>query len=359
MLQTATREQHRRLACVPPKLLPHAQSCHQRMSGRRVAACQSSVRRVAQHVPASFAMTQRPQVCLACAAIVLLLAPQGSVDRQQPSPSRGIIPPAAVWRAWTAQAKGDDRTAALLLKSYLFEIDATEPYAQYTLGLMYRDGRGVPRDKPRACALLMISPSEFNWLWKRPMPHPYAQRAQRVYDETCASLTKDETDEMGAIVGVGGVREGPDPTSFTLGRGHWVQVDGSRMLIEDHGRQAVHSDWLGFARIVLPLVYTPVQPLDAAPGDPRNFIEVFFWAPCGVGRTERSHVAELFWLILEVRGLELQTRHLLVVAESHSYPGMKMPDGLRERARLELNEAGDVEWVFGDQKGVIEREGGW
>jgi len=86
---------------------PDLPSCHQPTSDSRLPLVRghAGIGMACAHVPHyDPAAAGVPRVCRHRAAA----GSQGSADRQQPSPSRGIIPPPAVRSAWAAQAKGDD-----------------------------------------------------------------------------------------------------------------------------------------------------------------------------------------------------------------------------------------------------------
>ena len=245
------------------------------------------------------------------------------------------------------------RAAALLIPAAedVWQPDHT---AEFFLGMMYDNGLGVPADPIRACSLYVRAAGP-GLISQAATTTPLTAAAMSLVRARQRSLGPEfETCNWRAGVGYDDAFE---PTTFTLGPGHWVTWDlrGATIMyagVEKRAGAPLKS-WMTTAHAVFqPLRYTP---LDSGPSRStrRHFVQIAMWVP---GRDRDTWM--LRWMLCEI------VRDAVVgvtTQELATAMGRRPPSAaadIDQLVRVGVNDSGDAEWVVANatppRSGTIE-----
>jgi hypothetical protein len=251
----------------------------------------------------------------------------------------------------TGQTTTDDGLRAMLLGDYPGAVrilrpladDASKPdaVAQFFMAVLYESGRGVERNRLRACGLFESAAKPSN---------PFREQASAL-----VSAMRDEMGLMAQFCTAGTQWHSLPPTSFTLGPDHRIEIteSGSTIYYNGSEHRTYGSGLPGF--VPLPPRYTPLdvsRPVAAR----RHFIEQFVWAP---DVPDKPSTWTLWWMLGEVVGGE----SLLVTTDRNMVTviGTQPPAtfDLAGVVRVRVNGDGEAEWQIlsgpNPRSGIIPR----
>src|SRR5262245_32542865 len=235
-----------------------------------------------------------------------------------------------------ALLRGDYEAAASILKPLAEDPSQPDAIAQFFLAALYDSGRGVARDRRRACSLYASAASAANPLaaqaleivqnFTESMPSPAAVAALCVPANTLAW------------------GEAP-PASFTLGAGHWIRLDAGTTTIGfqgvEHRKVAERS---GPGIVFLPVQYTPVD-VSSPAAMRRHFIQSFVWHRNSP--TDQS-TWSLGWFLQEVVGGEMFSvatdGWLITITAPRPPPAIDTS----QLVEVHANATGEAEWIIKD-----------
>ena len=239
-----------------------------------------------------------------------------------------------------ALLRGDYEAAARILKPLAEDSPQPDPIAQFFLASLYDSGRGVARDRFRACGLYSSAVATAN-----PLAQQASDIAQNIREPWAAALP----DAAACAPANAFPWAGASPASFTLGPAHWVRLDAESTTIGFEGAERrTAASRAGPGIVYLPMRYTPVD-VSKPSAMRRHFIQSFIWH-----RNGPSDVStwSLGWFLDEIIGGEMFTvagdpRLITITAP-------RPPAAIDTSRLLELrvNATGEAEWVLDDPAGA-------
>ena len=239
-----------------------------------------------------------------------------------------------------AYTRGDYQRAAELLQPFAERDPGGNPAAQLLLGGMYEEGRGVPQDPLRACALYHRAANhteqpfgmQAGWLMRA-----IWQRLGQEFFQDCQLISRLGFDHRF------------EPVTFDLGAGHSIAWTLKGATVSYQGKTSPHQVFMAErGAAFLPLRYTPLTSPGPA-GRVRHFVELFLWVPGG------RDGWNLQWHLFEVVGSELiRVADQETVATSTTRPPAATSEDVRQRVAVRTNIEGGTEWVIleGPQAGA-------
>jgi hypothetical protein len=207
-----------------------------------------------------------------------------------------------------------------------------DPAAQFVMAELYASGRGVPRDRVRACALYTRASKDAT--------SAHATRAMDLAHEAWASLDREDRERCELLVNLG-LRHGFEPATFDLGPEHWVSVGLQSVTVNYRGQER-RSD-PQFAATTTGVVFLPIEHTALPAIQPellrRHFIHFAAWTPENSGAKWN-----LVWQLFEVIRSEWVPLTITTLA---TFSGAEPPRtvDLQEMARVRVGPAGDAELV--------------
>lgn len=238
--------------------------------------------------------------------------------------------------------QGDYSAAATALKAHLFDAYGNaDAMASYTLGSMFLDGRGVPQDTVRGCALVAFAESKFGAALHAPEREMAGARSQ----QSCSGLATEEMFWLRQMTGC--FWETPS-TVLDLGQLGWISMERRRLqFVSDAGSSVQDLPGVACGVIVLPLVHTRLD-LPVTVGSKaatRDFLEYFTWhsSPRGGVRWHTLH-----WLVCEIHPGRVTSVLSETVYETTdlTYPGPDVPVAFQDVASLRVRPDGEIEWLL-------------
>jgi hypothetical protein len=245
--------------------------------------------------------------------------------------------------------RGDYEAAARILKPLAEGTSQPDPIAQFFLASLYDSGRGVARNRLRACSLYASAASPGSPLT------PQALDIVQTIGESWAAAPA-----AAAVCAPANTQPWGEasPASFTLGAGHWVRIDATSTTIGFQGAEHRTFASGGPGIVYLPIQYTPVE-VSSPVAMRRHFIQSFVWHRNGP--TDLS-TWSLGWLLNEVVGSEMfmvAGDPRLTTITSPQPPAAIDPSRLVE---VRVNATGEAEWGIKDpanaRGGIIPLKGG-
>jgi len=245
---------------------------------------------------------------------------------------------------------GDYEAAARILKPLAEGTSQPDPIAQFFLASLYDSGRGVARNRLRACSLYASAASPAHALTPQAM-----DIVQTIAESFAAAPAAAAVCAPSTTLPWG---EAP-PASFMLGAGHWVRIDAASTTIGFEGAEhRTAASRSGPGIVFLPIQYTPVDVLSPV-AMRRHFIQSFVWHRNGP--TDLS-TWSLGWLLDEVVGGEMfmvagDPRLITITA-----PQPPAAIATSRLVEVRVNATGEAEWGITDpanaRGGVIPLKGG-
>jgi hypothetical protein len=224
---------------------------------------------------------------------------------------------------------GDYAHAAEILKPLAERPPGEDVFARFFLGAMYIDGKGVPQDDLRACALYART---------RDQGGPLAEEMRSAVPRFQLQ-GRERFDECIRMSSMGFSRF--ESAMFWLESNHRVKWDENGVTVTFNGSDK-HFD----APIYAPFgtVFEPVQHTELFAGTTRptrrHFVERFIWTP-----NKTAEVWTLHWYLFEI----VRDEFGLITEQSlETVEGSEPPDAidLHQFAQVRVNGAGDVEWAL-------------
>ena len=230
-----------------------------------------------------------------------------------------------------AFASGDFSRAAQILRPLAEGSTPGDGAAAFLVGVMYENGLGVVPDDINACAMYL----------RASQTSPLGNGPQDVLVQTVARRLTPAQFQMASALAVVGLESGFEPMIATLGSAQWLTLDLSGVTVAAAGKERRHDNsWAVPGSIFLPARYT--QLMTGHQRDvPRHFIELAQWIPAGPPPAEW----QLLWRLYEVRGLDLVDVSVKPIAVRDRRPDLATRGTLDAFVRLQVNDAGDAEWL--------------
>ncbi len=232
-----------------------------------------------------------------------------------------------------ALARGDYQRAVEILRPIAEDWRSQDAAAQFFMAGLYSNGRGVPADPLRACALYALAGSKGETPFGRQATPLFAAFMSRgpEFNEDCQRLASV------------GLNNGFEPVTFQLGPGHSVEWTLAGATVTYGGRSK--REPMVFAEPgarFLPLQYTE-HATGATRTEARHFIEAFVWLPT----PPTVNGWNLQWHLFEVIRDEINridTPDPLITLEKGAPPPRDTFD-VREYATVRVDDEGNAEWA--------------
>jgi hypothetical protein len=242
--------------------------------------------------------------------------------------------------------RGDYRLAASILGPLIEASPEPNPTLSLLMAVMYENGLGIPTDRIRACA---------SYESAGPPRTPFDLEVSTLMRSFQETLGKDEFASCRLLRHIG-FEHGFQDVTFNLAPKHWISFDVTGASIDYDGVRTRIERPLGHTRgtVWLPLQYTELA-VGPSRSLRRHFIESAVWSPSS-DRREWT----LRWTLSEVVRSELidiTIQDLVTIAASA--PPESASFAVRELARVDVNDAGDAEWVVAGSRpatGLIETD---
>lgn len=246
--------------------------------------------------------------------------------------------------------RGDYEAASRILKPLAEGTSQPDPIAQFFLASLYDSGRGVARNRLRACSLYASAASPAS-----PLTRQALDIVQTIGESWAAAPAAAA---VCAPVNILPWVEA-SPASFTLGAGHWIRIDAASTTIGFEGAEhRTAASRSGPGIVYLPIQYTPVD-VSSPLAIRRHFIQSFVWhrnAPTDLSTWS------LGWLLDEVVGGEM----FMVAGDPRliTITSLQPPVtiDLSRLVEVRVNAAGEAEWGIKDpanaRGGIIPLKGG-
>jgi len=269
-----------------------------------------------------------------------------------------VTPPPAVAAGIAAYHAGDFTTALAILKPVVYDVPRgdpgafSDPWATAYLAQMFRRGEGAAPDWPLSCAL-------FNNVWaytRQGGPGgigtiPFVEDGIK---EVCLPELQAEVNALRTACYLDGVTR----REFVLDGGSWIVFDRRGFHIDGGGgerREIPLTMWCH--DVMVSLTESDVSIPDRWSSARVHFLELFKWTN-GFDRTNGAVVRQLHWIVYLVRGSDLgpASDQVMLTVMDGPYPSPELPPGVRDAAVLQLNAAGQVEWLVktsGRKRGII------
>jgi hypothetical protein len=256
--------------------------------------------------------------------IVLILGAAGAAMDAQSRTSDAV----------SALLRGDYQQAATILQPIVESRQQLDPAAAFFMATLYDNGRGVPADPLRACALYQQASFDHTSV--------YAPTAQLLQRRLWMAHGNEWFAECQLVSNIG-LDHRFEPKTFTLGAGHSVEwtLGAATVTYENRTKRA---PWWGVGSprgvMFLPIQYTALRTV-ASPA-PLHFFELFWWEPSAAQWTLRGRLFELYRDELVTVG----STDALTTAAAADPPSLTRSD-LETMMNVRLNADGAVEWTVG------------
>ncbi len=245
------------------------------------------------------------RVLIALTFLFLLALPGSAAAQRWREAALFAVPGTASAQAWKlALERGDEVAAVRLLSALVFEPDEIFPPADDAeqLATLYLEGRGVPQDTVLACSLLDLASRSARFRSRSEQPNT---RLERRRDEACQPLSADDRLEAGRLMGC--VTFGPEPQSYALDAGHWVEISRQGIRLHHDNADTLHDlPGVGCRHQFLPVRYTRV-PTSDPPGS-RHFLELFSSFSRSCPMKHRALICGSWWRSSAVRSTSVLRR---------------------------------------------------
>jgi hypothetical protein len=293
-------------------------------------------------------LTLACSMALVPALLITATALVGSAEAPTPAVAAGMA----------AYHRGDFATALAILKPIVYDVAPgrlapwSDPWATAYLAQMFRRGEGTQADWPLSCAL-------FTNAWGHTRQNGPAGIGSIPFvedgiQEVCLTDAQSQPEVMALRQAC--FLDGVTRQTFVFDGATWIVVDRRGFHIDLGGE---HND-VGLEMrchdVMLSLTESDVSIPDRwSTGARVHYLELFKWTN-RFNQRDGVILRELHWMVYAVRGSHVWpvTDEIVLTIFGGAYPSLDMPPGIRETAVLQLNTAGQVEWLV---KGPLEKRG--
>ena len=257
--------------------------------------------------------------------LVLLLGAAGVTPGAQSRTADGV----------SAILRGDYQQAAAILQPIAEDRLRRDPTAAFFMGTLYENGRGVPMDPMRACALYQQAFFDHDSV--------YAPTAQLLQRRLWLAHDNDWLAECQLVANIG-IDHRFRPETFTLGAGHTIEWTLMAATVTYEGR-TTRTQWNGVGGVPRGVFFLPLNHVELrtpASPEPLHFFELFWWEPSAAQWTLRGRVFEVY------RGelVTVDVTQALTTATAAEPPPLA-PSELETMIALRTTDEGAVEMTVG------------
>ena len=186
----------------------------------------------------------------------------------------------------SAMMRGDYQAAAAILQPIAEDRRQRDPVAAFFMATLYDNGRGVPLDPMRACALYQQAFFDDDSV--------YAPTAQLLQRRLWLARGNDWFAECQLVANIG-IDHRFQPETFTLGAGQSVEwtLTSANVTYENRTKRI---QWQGIGR-PRGVMFLPVQHVELRPAGslaPLHYFQVFWWEPAAAQWALRAQVFEVY-----------------------------------------------------------------
>jgi hypothetical protein len=215
--------------------------------------------------------------------------------------------------------------------------DFPDKDASFALAVRYIEGRDVPFDIVRGCALLNLA----GLAARSPHDQTIIDEVERLQKRHCASATPGSHGAIGLATGCGYIDT--DVWILQLEPGSWLEVTGAGIVVDrPSGRTFRPADWCGRK---IALVTARVLDKALTGTSDRQVAQVFSW---GTRAVESRRRVVLTWELFEIVGSTVEHAGVIELMEGEGslWPTPQLPENYAAGPTVSVSSTGVIHWIF-------------